>query len=574
VTLPADTTLPGDVNIVAAVTPDGRDLVFVGRHGATTQLFRRPLDQLDSVPIAGTDGATNPFLSPDGAWVGFKVGDTFRRVALTGGTPVTICDLPDNPVADRFQQGAAWAEDDTIWFGASNTGLYRVPAAGGVPVLVTTPGAAYKGVRGHYAPQALSGGRGILYASLGGGRSAHTAVYIPETDEHRRLAEGRPLFASSEHVVYVEPGSGTLWALPFDADRLEVTGEPVPVREGVRTIPDTGVAQAYLGTDGTLVYVAAGDRDSTRTMLWVDREGNEDPIDVPGRAYHSPRLSPDGTRVAVAARGSPTIIWVHDLVRGTDLRLTDESTRSWFPLWTPDGQRIVFSGDAGDLFWRAADAIGEIERLFSDPARTLFPAAWAGDRLVFIDWDQAGPTGFDLSMLSLDGDRERIVLRHTNAGESSAAVSPNGRWLAYQSNESGRYEIYLSPLDDVDGTRYPVSTAGGLSPAWSVDGTELFYRQGTNCESAGQVDVDNDTANTSLEACHKAMMSVTVETEPRLRLGTPRKLFDDPYFSPTGRHYDVASDGRFLVIKSDESLTELTVVRNWVDELQERAPAN
>ncbi len=577
VLLPADISLPPDMNIVAAMSPDGRDLVYVGQTGNRTQLFHRPLDQVDAVPMADTDGAVNPFFSPDGEWVGFKVGNSFRKVSLAGGASVKVCDLPENPVEDRFELGAAWSQDDMIWFGHSNTGLYRVAAAGGVPQLMTAPGAVNEVVTGHYWPQPLPDGRAILYSAAG---SRTVEVFIPETGEHRILAEGwRPWFAPSGHIVFSDVvGDGTLWALPFDIDRLEATGEPVQVREGVRRLA-SGTTQAYVGADGTLVYVPdRGPTGSTQTLVWVDKQGNEDPIDAPARAYRSPRVSPDGTRVAVGVLIAPgQNIWIHDLVNGSDTRLTDAQDTSRFPLWTQDSQRVVFGGGTfGDLAWKAADGTGEVDVLVSDPERGFFPSSWSQDgrSLVFIDWDSTGPTGFNLGMVTLGGAQPWEFLRKTEYAESSPSVSPDGRLLAYQSNDSGRYEIYVTPFPNVDTVRIKVSTNGGLSPAWSPAGGELYYRQGTDCgrSTPEGPDSDNDTGATSLEMCRKAMMSVTVDTEPTLTSGLPEVLFEDPYYSPTGRHYDVASDGRFLMLKRTQAPTELIVVRNWIEELTERAP--
>ena len=564
VLLPANISLPPNMHIVAAVSPNGRDLVYVGQDGITTRLFHRPLDEVDAVPMADTNGAVNPFFSPDGAWVGFKVGNTFRKVALAGGASVKVCDLPENPVEDRFELGAAWRRDDTIWFGHSNTGLYRVAATGGVPKLMTTPGAVNEGVRGHYLPHVLPDGRTILYTASRGFASRLMVAYSPETGEHRVLAEGQalqPWFAPSGHIVFSDISGGTLTALPFDADRLVVTGEPVPVRDGVRRSP-SGTTQAYLGADGTLVYVPASGPAGARTLVWVDPQGREEPIAAPPRAYHSPRLSPDGTRVAAGVlRGSGADIWIYDLARGFDTRLTDGSGMYRFPVWTKDSHRVVFGGGTfGDLAWKAADGTGEVEALVSDPDRAFFPSSWSKDgrSLVFIDWDSAGPTGFNLAMVTLGASQPWEFLRQTDYAEGSPSVSPDGRLLAYQSNDSGRYEIYVTPFPDVDRVRIQVSTHGGLSPAWSPAGGALFYRQAADCGGLGpeQPDSDNDTGATSLIGCRKAMMSVTVDTEPTLTSGLPEVLFEDPYFAPTGRHYDVADDGRFLMVPLTNVCTE------------------
>ena len=582
VTLPADVSLPGDVHIVFTLSPDGRSLVYVGRSDTTTQLFHRPLDRVEAVPIADTEGAESPFFSPDGEWIGFKLGDTIKRVPLAGGPSVKVCDLPDNPMGDRFRFGMAWGEDDSIWFGHSNTGLYRVAAVGGVPELMTTPGAANEGVTGHFAPQPLPGGRAILYTANRGLGRVHVALYILESGEHRLLAEGgRSWFASSGHVVFSVRvgGVATLWALPFDLDRLEATSDPIPVREGVQAARST---QAYLGADGTLVYLPDTGSTPLQTLVWVSRDGNEEAIDVtPRTSYYTPQLSPDGTRVVVAAReaGRRYDIWIHDLIRGFDMRITDDPGTDWIPMWSLDSRRIFFACGAAysGLCWQAADGTGRAELLLSDPERGFFPTSWSRDgrSLLGSDWDVDGPTGFNIGIVTMDGEHRRVPLVQTDYYEGSPQVSPDGRWLAYHSNISGRFEIYVSPFPDVGSDRITVSTDGGYHPVWGPHSRELFYRKGIDCGEASREPpgLANDTQDAFLVGCQKAMMAVAVETEPTFTPGIPEVLFEDPYKTGTARHFDIADDGRFLMIKDlPASPREIIVVRNWVEELKERVP--
>ena len=580
VTLPADVSLPAGVRVLFTLSPDGRNLVYVGQRETTTQLFHRPLDRVETTPIAGTEGAESPFFSPDGESVGFKVGDLIKTVPLAGGSAVTVCELPDHPAADRFESGMAWGEDDGIWFGHSNTGLYRVASAGGVPELMTTPGAVDEGVRGHFLPHPLPGGQAVLYSATRGLDRSHVALYDLETGEHHVLAEGgRAWFAPTGHVVFsVRRGnSATLWALPFDVDRLVASADPVPIREGVEYAAST---QAYLGADGTLVYLPDTGPTDLQTLVWVHRDGTEEATDIePRTTYYTPQLSPEGTRVVVAAReaGRRYDIFVRDLERGFDTRITDDPAVDWVPVWSPDGQRVVYACGGPNLCSQAANGTGEAELLLGDAERAFYPTSWSRDgrAVVGSDWDAGGPTGFNIGIVTLDGERRSDPLVQTDYYEGSATIPPDGSWLAYHSNISGRFEVYVSPFPNVSSYRITVSTGGGYTPAWSPDGTELFYRRGIDCESLSpeQPEPPNDTQDAFLEGCRKVMMAVAYETEPTFTPGIPEVLFEDPYKTGSGRHYDVAEGGRFLMIKPlPASPRAITVVRNWVEELRERMP--
>ena len=414
VTLPVGVSQPTTEGHALALSPNGRDLVYVGERDGTIQLYHRPLDQVDTVPIADTAGARSPFFSYDGAWLGFRVGTTLKKVRLEGGAPLTICTLPP------YSGGFRWSADDTIWFGSGTGGLHQVAAGGGTPQQVTTPDPVNTGVMGHARPQLLPQGRGILYEAFRGQVvSPSVAVYLPETREHRTLVTRgvRPWFASSGHVVFArrsllaaDTGRTTLWAFPFDVDQSTQPRGPVLVREGVRANPD-GYPQAALGMDGTLVYVPAGGRTDQRPLVWVDPDGHEEPIDYAARAYRRPRLSPDGRRVAVeVAEGDVSDIWVLDLVRGTEQPITFDPAPDYGPVWTPDGRRIVFTSDRGgqsELFWTTADGTGQVELLHSEPARGLFPSSWSPDgaTVMLTELDISGSTIWDIVAFTMDGRR-------------------------------------------------------------------------------------------------------------------------------------------------------------------------
>ena len=381
--------------------------------------------------------------------------------------------------------------------------------------------------------------------------------------------------ATGERVVVVEGGSdarylptghlvyalgNTLLAVPFDLDRLEVTGGPVPLVEGVTRAFATGAANADMARTGALVYVPGeGSGGSRATMVWVDREGNEETLAAPPRDYVYPRLSPDGTRVALDVRDVENDIWVWDLTRETLTRLTFAAEDDRHPVWTPDGQRVVFAslrGGSADLYWRAADGTGTVERLTESPndqyPHTISPD---GTRLVFRE-------DGDFYTLTLDDDRRVEPLIVTEFDERNAELSPDGQWLAYQSNASGRDEIYVQPFPNVDEGRWQISTTGGMRPLWGREGRQLFY------------------------LAEAGVTGVTVETATGFAVGTPRLVVEGSYYAPSdatsGRTYDIAPDGQqFLMIRegvivnADDpfaGLTQIHIVQNWTQELLERVP--
>jgi serine/threonine-protein kinase len=343
----------------------------------------------------------------------------------------------------------------------------------------------------------------------------------------------------------------------FDLDRLAVTGAPVPVVEGVVT-KGSGSASFSIASNGTLVYVQGSVSVQKRTLVWVDREGHEEPINVPPRAYAYARLSPDGTRLALDVRDEMNDIWVWSLARQTMTRLTFDPGVNRGAVWSPDGKRIAFSmarDGVENIYWQAADGSGTAEPLTSSTKESLFPGAFSPDGIRLLV-NQPNPPR-DIGVVKLDGDRSVQWLVKTSFDEYSTAVSPDGRWLAYQSDESGRAEVYVRPFPDVNSARWQVSTEGGTRPSWARNGRELFYY------------VEPGT-----------VMSVPVDAASTFSAGTPRLLFKGPYLSPqAGRTYEVSLDGqRFLLIKEarsqDQPATppQLVVVEHWLDELKRLVP--
>ena len=535
-----------------AISPDGSRLVYAAVEGETSRLYLRAIDEFQATPLAGTEDAYMPFLSADGLWVGFFAGGKLKKVPLSGGLPTAVCEVPDVAL------GASWGPDDTIIFAPRRaTGLLRVPASGGTPQALTTL-EAKKGEASHRWPEVLPGGKAVIFTlgtDLGNFDDAQIAVQSLETGERRILVEGG-MFAryaasgpstTTGHLIYARAGG--LLAVPFDLARLQVTGTPVPVLEGVATASYMGSAQFGLSHTGLLVYAPGGALHEKNSLVWVDRQGKAQPLPAPPHPYAFPRLFPDARRIVVELREAFHNIWIYDLGRGTLSRLTFEGG-GHAPHLTPDGRRVIFGSDrAGQfgLFWKPADASGPEERLTTSSQIQYCPSLTPDGKLLVFD------DGEDIWMLRMEGDRKPQPFLQTRSQEGWARLSPDGRWLVYRSNETGQYEVYVQPFPG-PGEKSQISTEGGHEPIWARSGREIFYRHGDR------------------------MMAVEISTQPRFTAGKPHVLFEGAYAYGVSlvANYDVTSDGqRFIMVKSSEKLapvTQINLVLNWFEELKRRAP--
>jgi serine/threonine-protein kinase len=524
-----------------ALSPDGRQLVYVGPE---RRLFVRNLDDLEAHPLPGTENARAPFFSPDGEWVGFYADGRLSRVALGGGPPLTITETQTN------FRGASWGDGDIVILTRSTSSpLFRVPAAGGDITQLTQLDTSTT-VTSHRWPHVLPGGKAVVFAIYNGTMDeTELAAASIETGEVIRLQlRGlRAQYAATGHLVY-GTADGSLVAVPFDKDRLEVNGAPVSLIEGLM-VRSSVMAEFEISRTGALAYLDGLPPDLS--LVAVDRNGLEDVLVEGLQQARAPRISVDGTRIALELDdGSNTDVWVYDLRAETMTRMTFWGG-SYYPAWTPDDASISFTSIAENsnnrnLFILPSDGSGVPEPLY-EAAGEQWESLWLPDGRSFIVRSTQQGTTRDIGITTLDGGDLRPLV-NTEFEERSPSLSPDGRWLAYCSNESSRNEVYVRPVSEVGGKRQ-VSVDGGGEPLWSRDGREVYYRG-----------LDDN------------IYAVAIETSPTLRIGQRSVLFEDKYvrnFSHS--NYDQhPGDGRFVFIKGSAAPTDLVLVLNWFEELKQR----
>ena len=545
-----------DLNVTQpalAVSPDGTRIVYRTLGGGP--LYSRQLNEAESSLIAGTEGAVTPFFSPDGRWLAFFVGPALKKVSFTGGAVVTVAVLPVNAGAQEYR-GAAWADNGTIVFASSTgAGLFTVSEQGGEPKPLTTLDPNGHEMN-HRWPHFLPGGRAVIFtvksASLESFDDAQIVVRSLDTGAQHPVAQGGSArYVPTGHLVYARAGG--LYAVRFDAARLAAIGAPVKVAEAVITHPNSGAAQFAISETGTLVYAAGDSTTAERPLVWVDRSGIARPVADRQASFWWPRISPDGRRIAVDIDAAFSKIWVVDVERGTFTRASPLAGNHERAEWLPDGTHVTFGADptgsgAYRLFSDRVDGTGSATLLF-EGVQSSSPLDWSPDGQWLLYRQTSAATGHDLWVYAA-GDRKSTPFLQTPANESLAVFSPDSRWVAYVSDESGRSEVYVRPFPG-PGTRTPVSIDGGTAPLWSRDGRELFFARG-------------DT-----------LFTVPVSPGPTFRSGAVRRLFSGPYgFDDVYLNYDAAPDGQHFVMprsRVDSAPRQLELVLNWFDELNRLA---
>jgi tRNA A-37 threonylcarbamoyl transferase component Bud32 len=542
--LPRDAEPGGATGSTIAFSPEGAQVVYVGKAPSGQRLYSRRMDQPAPIPIPGTEGASLPFFSPDGQWLGFAQGRQLVKVALAGGPLTPICQLAGEAV------GATWAPGDTIIF-AGDSGLMDVPAAGGTPRVIARPDSG----ESFSFPEALPGGSGVLFGIVGHDE-LRLATLRRGTGQVKRLKQrgGYPRYVAGGFVVLSHP-SGNLSAVPFDSRRLEVTG-PARLIVDQLTPAANGDVNFGVSRSGDLAYEGSF-ADGTR-LVQVDRTGVARDLGVDSAFYYDPRIAPDGRHVAfirsAVASYSPRDIWVLDLVQHTQSRVTFDTTAA-YPVWAPDSRRIAYtrffpSGPGkfdGRLYLVPADGSGAPRELVSQPGFWRATGFEPGGRGLIYSGTGKNQKKEEIWRVGLDSGATPQRILGSDFDNGGPSLSPDGRWLAYVTNESGRKEVYVRPYAGPGG-RWQVSLDGGAEAIWSPDGNEIFYRAGDD------------------------MIAAAVRTVPSFEVTGRTKLFAEDFMSAVfmDQNYSVMRGGKslFMLRRVTGSRQAISVTLNWFDQLR------
>jgi serine/threonine-protein kinase len=553
VDLGADVSLRSVAGADGIISPDGTRIVYVSQG----RLFTRRLDQPNAIELAGTQDAHAPFFSPDGQWIGYFAHAKLKKISLEVGAAITLRDAPNG-------RGGTWCEDGNIITALDITGgLSRIPSAGGLP----TPGPDLQdGEVTHRWPQILPGGKAVLFTShtslVGFDRAT---IEVMSLADHRRktLVRGGTYgrYLPSGHLVYVN--RGTLFAAPFDVDRLEVRGAPAPVLDQIGYSAGTGSAQLDFSQTGILIYRSGEAGGGLPIVAWLDGTGAAQPLLAKPGLYSNPSLSPDGQRLAVdVVEGSGADIWVYDWQRDTMTRLTFNGS-SDSALWSPNGRYIIFRAVGEGLSVTRSDGAGKPQPLTQSKNNQ---SAWSltpdGKRLAFME--QSSGTAYDLWTVPLESDNAGLragkpkVFMQTPANEAFPSFSPDGQWMAYTSDESGTNQVYVRAFPDKGG-KWQISNSGGIWPMWSCNGRELYFETLDNRIMATAYAVKRDSF---------------VADKPRLwsekQLGTARLGQRNVHLAPDGK--------RLIALIAVEEAEEqkpqnhVTFLMNFSDELRRKVP--
>jgi eukaryotic-like serine/threonine-protein kinase len=550
VSLPLKVSLAAPAYPLFALSRDGTQLVFVGAKDGVTQLYARRIDQWDAVPITGTEGASRPFLSPDGQWVAFTTGQTLKKIAVGGGPTIDLTEVDWG--------GGSWGTKDLIVYTrAYNGGLWKISASGGSPQMLTSPDRS-KNELAHWWPQILPDGDTVIFTAFSTPiERSSIVVRSLKTGKQKTLIEGGTFGRYLPGYLIFSRGE-TLIAVPFDERRLELAGAPVPVLEGIACYPQNGDSEFAVSENGTLAFLPTSFIAAEQKLVSIDRKGKIQTIRDNIHIHGGLRLSPDGQRLAVGLieAGHPPDIWIQDLTRGSFSRLTRGPASNFNPVWTPDGKHLLYTSERPlfEIYRKSADGTGTEEAVLAT-ANDKYPVSISpdGNTLLFSTSDPNTQGDLWLAPLQHPTDAKPFVA--SPFAEDQGTISPNGRWVAYQSDESGKSEIYVADFPG-GGNRVQASTDGGSEPVWSRNGKELFYRSG------------------------KKFMSVPVKAGALFVPDPAHILFESDFVTQSEQGvaaYDVSLDGqRFYFVQEDskkDRQARLNLVLNWSEELKRLAPA-
>jgi len=546
-----------------AISPDGQHIAYVATHEGITQLYLRDVADFNGRPLPGTGEAHTPFFSPDSQWLGAVVGRKVVKIPVAGGPPVTLSTIPFGIY------GACWGSDGWIYFGTEPPlGLVKIPVTGGVALGQSAVDDDH-GERDHRYPETLPGNRWLLFTAS---RAGHTfddgeidAISLRNGVRRNILKGGtNPRYIASGHLAFLR--AGKLMVVPFDPISLQVKGEPVAMVDGVTENPAVGAGQYAVAADGSLVYSAGSSALAQRELVMVDRSGTTRTLSLGKQPYEEVVLSPDGRQLAVTTGAQTTDIWIHDIASGTEKQFTAGGEHR-SPVWSPDGKRLIYGGYTGKedaefvIFQRALDGAGSEQtlRVSETPIQPWFTSP-DGRGLIYEENGRGGNASAQLMML--DGSRAFRNLTPRDFDETWAQLSPDGHWLAFNSDESGQQEVYVQTFPGQMST-VKVSSGGGIHPQWSPDGKEIYYLTTPNPDAPRPF------------AKRVGLMAGSIETSPALHAGAPHLLFEGPFFVG-GHDYAVTRDGKgFILIRDSEpgqQTAELRVIVNWADELRRRLP--
>jgi serine/threonine-protein kinase len=541
---------PGDTLAVGGrtldVSPDGKTLVYAALRDGKRHLFTRAADSGAVTLLPGTEGGGRPFFSPDGEWVGFIGSLDLRKLSLRGGTPVLLAQV-------AFNATAVWGLSGQIILSSSEIDpLSVVPEAGGMPKPLTALSGG-GGEIAHLWPSLLPGKDAVLFMAWSGSGDEGSRLAVADLDSGRITDLGvrgmSPRYAPSGHLLFGH--AGTLFAVRFDPGSRRVRGTPVPVVSGVMTFARFGVSQYALSGDGTLYYIRGEPGGSEGSLTWVDTTGASELVMEPTNGFQSARLSPDGNRLALSIREPDPDIWVHDLRRKTLTRVTFAPGEDESPVWSPDGASLAYTSNGRKkTFLLSLDGSGREEELVSREHH-YHVRSWSPDGKWLFFEEFVSPNNSDIWALPLRQPRTPRLLAHSRFSESAPKISPNGRWLAYASNESGRSEIYIQPFPG-PGRRVQVSTLGGREPVWARSGGELFFQRETKVVSVRVGGGAEPEAEGERVICE-------IGPEP-----------DATWL------FDISTDGRRFIVANPpvpkDRPTEIQVVVNWLEELEQKVP--